>query len=121
VNTLLYHWSPVGRRARIEAEGLVPGSWSTDLVWKAPYLCFADSPSLAWALSAMMPRGQLIPRWDLWMTWSKHIVNHEVVLFDLDDPDPGAIKEYRVYETVPNERLWFVGTRRLEPSEGGGL
>jgi hypothetical protein len=120
VNTLLYHWSPVERRERIETEGLVPGSWSTDALWRPPYLCFSDSPSLAWALSPMMPRGQAYRHWDLWMVWSKKIARYETVLFEVGELDPGAIKEYRVFETIPHERLWFVGTRPLEPVLGVG-
>ena len=104
--TLLYHWAPVERRPSILRRGLVPGSWSRDRLWRPPYVCFADSPSLAWGLS-----GGTSPthsEWDLWMVDDDRLGGYEVIPFD---GEPDRIKEYRVYERVYKRDLWWVGTR----------
>ena len=105
---LLYHWSPTVRRKQIIRRGLVPGSLSTARDWRPPYVCFADSPSLAWALSGDTERGQQIERWDLWVMWSSVVTEIEALPFD-DDPE--QIKEYRVYERIYKRHLWYVGSR----------
>lgn len=97
---LLYHWSPTRRRSSIRHRGLQPGSWSTDGLWRPPYVCFAESPSLAWALSGMTGRGQEIARWDLWM-----------MHFSVPTQIEKCEQEYRVFEPIVPEDLWFVGTR----------
>lgn len=104
---LLFHWSPTIRRTAINRRGLVPGSRSIDGAWKPPYVCFAESPSLAWSLSGGIP-GRGIGSWDLWMMWSNVPSGMEALPFD-DDPD--RVKEWRVYERVFKRDLWFVGTR----------
>lgn len=103
----LYHWSPVDRRTRINHDGLKPSSRSVDGLWKPPYVCFSDSPSLAWALSGHMHPE--ITTWDLWMTWSNRMRGFEVIPFDGNDPHD--IKEYRVYERIWKRDLWLVATR----------
>jgi hypothetical protein len=104
----LFHWSPTARRNQINRRGLVPGSRSVDGLWKPPFVCFADSPSLAWALSGQTSRGQAIKSWDLWQMWSDVPTGLEELLFD---DDPGRIKEYRVYERIYKRDLWYVATR----------
>lgn len=106
---LLYHWSPVERRNSILKKGLrisqkPEASCLED--WCAPYICFSDSPSLAWALSARFLNKA--SEWDLWMCWSnagplgKPIGRRD----DLTFPT-----EYRVFENIPKKKLWLVGTR----------
>lgn len=113
---LLYHWSPLSRRRAILHRGLMPGSWSTDRQWKPPYVCFADSPSLAWALSGATERGKETEEdWDLWMMHSDVPSGMEALCFD-DDPE--QVKEYRVYERVYERDLWWVGSRALSEGEG---
>src|SRR4051812_34876131 len=97
MSKLLYHWSPTQRRSSIRRRGLVPGSPSTDRLWYPPYVCFADSPSLAWALSGSTQRGQEHLFWDLWMMWSNVPTRMKVIRYD--EP-PHQIKEYRVPERI---------------------
>lgn len=108
VSTLLYHWAPTERRKAIKKRGLVPGSWSTDRLWRPPYVCFADSPSLAWVLSGGTARGREHSSWDLWMVWSDRLNGYEELRFD---DEPGKVKEYRVYERVYKRDVWYVATR----------
>jgi len=100
---LLYHWSPSSRRKGILRRGLVPGSRSVDRAWKPPYVCYADSPSLAWSLAKHRPG---VESWDLWMTRSDCLAGYEVLYFD-----NGTRKEVRVYERIFKRDLWYVGTR----------
>lgn len=109
VDLLLYHWSPTDRRKSIVRNGLLPGSRSRTFDWRPPYVCFSDSPSLAWALSAGVT-GSEHPSWDLWMVWASCLNGYEVLPFD-DEPD--RVKEYRVYHRIYKRDLWFVGTRGL--------
>lgn len=104
----LYHWSPVERRKQIARRGLVPGSLSRDRDWRPPYICFSDSPSLAWGLSGGLGRDKRHKSWDLWMMWSDVPGGYEEMPFD---HDPSWIKEYRVYERIFKRDIWWVATR----------
>lgn len=73
--------------------------------WKPPFVCFADSPSLAWSLSGGLHKG-LYPSWDLWMVWASYLDGYEILPFDNGDP-----KEYRVYHRIYKRHVWYVGTR----------
>lgn len=105
----LYHWSPAGRRRQITRYGLRPHmrAVTTSEAFKAPYVCFADSPSWAWALSGEMPyapRGE----WDLWQT-SMDLLTEPVVL-----PGPGrasGIYEVRTEHRLYKRHLWYVASR----------
>lgn len=110
---LMFHWSPTNRRKGITRLGMMPGKWSTDRLWKPPYVAFAPSPSLAWALSAATHRGQQVDAWDLWMTDSSRMEKgYEVIPFDSNIPGEAADpKEFRVYDRIYKRDLWFVGTR----------
>lgn len=110
---LLFHWSPTDRRPGVTAGGLKPGSVSVDRLWRPPYVCLADSPSLAWALSGMTERGQEHRDWDLWCVWRSHLTEYLPVLYD-DDTE--RVKEYRVHETIRPDWLWYVGSRTHAPS-----
>ena len=103
---MLFHWSPTTRRRGITRHGLVPGRLSIDRAWRPPYIAYAHSPSLAWALSGGHGRGKHIDVWDLWMTWTTHTGGYELL------GGPGEpMHEYRVYHRIPKSQLWFVGTR----------
>jgi hypothetical protein len=108
MSTLLFHWSPTSRRKAITRRGLVPGSLSTDRLWRPPFVCLSDSPSLAWVLSGDTARGRLVSSWDLWCVWDDRLNGYEVLPFD-DEPD--RVKEYRVYQRIFKRDLWYVGTR----------
>lgn len=107
----LYHWAPRERRGQIIRRGLVPGCWSRDRLWRPPYVCFADRPSLAWALSGGM-RGTPAGTWDLWETWTDRLDGYEIIPFD-----DGTPKEYRVYHRVYKRNLWWVAERRVSQQD----
>lgn len=108
---LLFHWSPTTRRPGILRYGLVPGKRSTCNVWRPPYVCFADSPSWAWALSGALRPDH--PEWDLWQMWSDVPSGYEE-LPGYGERE-GRVHEYRVYERVFKRDLWLVGSR---PQQG---
>ena len=107
--TTLYHWSPTAHRKQIIRRGLVPGRRATTHPlpgFRAPALCFGDTPSWAWALSGAQesaPSGS----WDLWQAY----------LADLTDPyvlprdDGNGMHEWRTPARVYKRNLWLVGTR----------
>jgi hypothetical protein len=102
---LLYHWSPKSRRKSIKKYGLCPGSISRCRKWKPPYVCFSNTPSLAWALSGALDNKER--EWDLWMTWSDIPSGYEL----LQKTKNQDTAEYRVYERIYKRDIWYVGTR----------
>lgn len=115
----LFHWSPSDRRSVIRTEGLrpyCPPTISTgDLAW--PYLCFSPTPSSAWGLSGDMQWVSEIDDWDLWQV---RLAEGDEVHYR-NDFGP-VLREIRVYNAIPADRLWFVGTRSgacAEPMAGG--
>jgi hypothetical protein len=103
----LYHWSPASRRVEIMRQGLRPFSKATassELLW--PYICLSPTPAAAWGLSGDMEWLSEIEEWDLWM----------VRLESTDEVHVKAnfgpvIKEVRVRNALPADRLWYVATR----------
>lgn len=108
---ILFHWSPSSRRKSIMRRGLRVGRPHVTHSdgWRAGYLCFSASPSLAWVLSAKAVNAP--GEWDLWMTWS---CGFEKPLRRIRWTGP-EVKEFRTKENVPKGRLWFVGTRYCDP------
>jgi hypothetical protein len=105
----LYHWTPSSRRKQINRYGLRPAMPSTTSTegYKAPYVCFADSPSWAWALSGGMkwaPTGN----WDLWMTYL-HNIEEPIVHATPDRPT--GLYEVRSIHRLYKRNLWYVGSR----------
>ncbi len=107
----LYHWSPVERRRKIMRQGLRVGITSRCGQWKPPYVCFSDSPALAWALSGGM--SDVPGDWDLWMMWS----NVPAKLTRRNDLENGRGRptEFRAHESIPKSKLWHVGVRSHHP------
>lgn len=72
-------------------------------------MCFADTPTWAWALSAGFsgaPGSE-----DLWQTWLHDLQRLGRVTM-LSAPDrPSGLHEVRSFERVPKSALWHVGTR----------
>jgi hypothetical protein len=105
----VYHWSPVERHDEILKSGLQPYSVptvvsSTEVAM--PYICFGTSPATAWYLSGDMDYVSEIEDWDLW----------EVILNENDEVHIRAffgneIKEVRAYNSIPADRVWWVGQR----------
>lgn len=106
----MYHWAPTSRRKQIIRYGLRPHmrpttSDSDDR--RIPYVCFADSPSWAWALSGDMkytPTGE----WDLWMTWLSDIPEPMV---HASSDRPSGLYEVRTEHRIYKRDLWYVGSR----------
>ena len=109
----LYHWSPAARRKQIYRYGLRPRMRQTTNAtpeWKAPWVCFAQSPLWAWALSGKQggsPDGE----WDLWMT--RLSVLTEPLILPTTDGD--GIHEVRTMHRVYKRNLHRVATRTSDP------
>lgn len=108
-NIPLYHWSPRPRQKQIVRYGLRPGMRGTTTSnWRGgvPYVCFADSPSWAWALTL---DGRGWPgEWDLWQTWLPSITEPVVLA---TDERPSGLYEVRTEHRVYKRDLWLVGSR----------
>lgn len=102
----LFHWSPVERRKQIERYGLrVMQRPVTHAGWRAPYVCLAETPSWAWALSGMQADGPGV--WDLWQV----NVNGKRGAVVEDFGDGHRWHEVRVHERIYKRQLWRVGSR----------
>lgn len=108
----LYHWSPAARRKQINRYGLRPSMRSTTSTegYKAPYICFADTPSWAWALSGDMPDA-IKGEWDLWMTYLDKLQRVTILP---TTTRPSSIYELRAEQRVYKSQLWYVGSRIKE-------
>lgn len=116
---LLFHWSPTERRKQIIRYGLRPYCRPAVVVdpddpyckelkaWRAPYVAFATSPSLAWGLSGVMRPD--IPSWDLWQTSTDRVSGYERL--GLHDGKRSVGAEVRVYERIFKRDVWYVATR----------
>lgn len=109
--TPLFHWAPTSRRKQILRYGLRPFMRTTTATdgdtHRYPVICFADSPSWAWALSGGM-RWTPVGSWDLWQTDIGRLTEPTVL------PGEGrlsGIYEVRTERRVYKRDLWFVGSR----------
>lgn len=109
VDIPLYHWTPTTNRKSILKLGLLPNkACLTSTEWRAPYICFAESPSWAWALSgAFHPE---IIEWDLWQTSIDRLTEPKRI----KSYDNHRWHEVRTWHRVYKRNLWFVGTRVLK-------
>lgn len=104
---ILYHWTPVSRRKQILKQGLRVGRKPVVHSQAFQYLCFSNSPSMAWALSAVhYPTGE----WDLWMCWSDCV---DGSIAKREDLNP-LTTEFRFYQDIPKSKIWLVGTREYK-------
>lgn len=110
----LYHWSPRSRRKQIIRHGLRPRSRPTVHIgnpifgekWVAGYVCFADTPRWAWALSGAQ-RSAPAGDWDLWATSLDQLESSFVMPADWANGIHEVRTEHRVYK----RSLWLAGTR----------
>lgn len=103
---MLYHWAPTARRKQIIRYGLRPSMRATTSSVCAPMICFADSPSWAWALSGGMRSD--VTWWDLWQTSLDRLDEPTV----LGSPDRSSgIYEVRTTKRVYKRHVWYVGSR----------
>lgn len=104
----LYHWSPRDRRRSIEHRGLVPGCRAVDGDWRPNYVCLAENPGWAWALS-----GELHPEigvWDLWQVWLGP--GHQLRRMPNSQPrDDRRWKEVRVFDRIYKRGVLWVAER----------
>jgi len=109
----LYHWSPMGRREQIRAEGLVPNCSPVCHSATAPVLCMSPSPSQAWALSAAV----FGDPWTDWDCWQVSLGGDDQV--EVREFQGNRIEEVRVSTSIPPSRLWRIGTRLVSAQPGG--
>lgn len=109
----LYHWSPWARRGQIKRYGLRPGMRTTisSAGWRPPYVCLAETPSWAWALSGM--RDEHKPRqagiWDLWQVNVNGLTGELIESFDRQH----QWHEVRVRERIYKRRVLYLATREV--------
>ena len=107
----LYHWSPRSNRVRILQHGLQAGREDRDakadgmhgVHW--PYVCFSPDPLRAWSLLPVEPE-EMEEHWDLWLV---HLVDTDQV--DVRTDYAPEIAEVRVYNTIPGDRVHWIGER----------
>lgn len=103
----LYHWSPRERREAILAEGLQPYKQSISLPTHGfHYICLGTSPAGAWRLSGDMSWASEIEEWDL---WEVRLGEHDEMHVNAEFGD--RIKEVRIRNVIPPDRVWYVATR----------
>lgn len=107
----LYHWSPADRYGSIRERGLVAGSKATVASAELPMVCAGTDPRSAWSLSAAMDWASEIDEWDLWLI---HLGQHDEARVRTDYGP--RIIEVKIHNTIPPERLWYVGRRDRQPS-----
>lgn len=110
----LYHWSPAERYQDINTGGLVAGSRETVASSALQTVCLGTDPQAAWSLSGAMDWCSEIDEWDLW----------QVQLADTDEVTLRAefgpqICEVKIRNSVPRDRIWFVGRRGFSGGEDG--
>lgn len=105
----LFHWSPTTNRESILRDGLKP--YSAPVVHSGaesfPYICLSPTPSSAWGLSGDMGWVSTIEEWDLWQVWLRE--GDEV---DIRGDFGPIIREVRVRNALPGDRVWYVATRQ---------
>lgn len=107
--TPLFHWSPRERRELILREGLQIYSepvTHSDPNLSHPWICFGTTPSNAWSLSGDVEWTGEIEVWDLWQHWIGEQDDVRVLATFGD-----VISEVRINNTIPPDKLWYVGTR----------
>lgn len=112
----LFHWSPSANRLDIQNNGLQLYSPSLCQVWdpatgedvqvRWPYICLGTDPRLAWSLSGDMDWASEIEEWDLWLVELRARDDIQI----RSDLGP-SVKEVRSFNTLPPDRLWWVGQR----------
>lgn len=109
----LFHWAPSDRRESIRVEGLRPYSLTAvhmgtedGKTLTFPYLCFSPTPSGAWSLSGDMEWVAEVEAWDLYQV---RLAEGDEVTYR-GDFGP-VLREIRVKNVIPADRVWYVATR----------
>lgn len=109
---MLYHWSPVERRKGILHDGLCLRKPAQLLDWRAPYVCFARYPTVAWALSAT--HSGKSGDWDLWCCWSDVASPYETLSGAREPKVSWWLTEYRCHHRIAKCHIWHVGTKHFQ-------
>ncbi len=117
----LYHWSPKRLRTQILRYGLIVMiEQHTDEgeSYAFPWICFGTTPSSAWGLIGDQDAEVENGGWDLWQTEP----GPQDSISIRGDFAP-YIREVRIENSIPADRLWWVGERLRWPHETieGGL
>lgn len=102
----LYHWAPADRYDAIHQQGLVAGSPATVASEAIEQLCLSPDPRDAWQLSGAMGWVSEVDAWDLWLV---HLSEGDEVMVRSDFGP--TIREVKVRNSIPRERIWYVGRR----------
>ena len=103
---VLYHWSPRSRLRSIQKHGLRIGRLSVDHEWRAPYLCFSDTPARALMLCPHVEMGTVLDLYEVFpcMDWS---------IYRLQRPrNSNLIPEWRVFNSIRKRRMFRVAWRK---------
>lgn len=115
----LFHWAPRDRRESIRTGGLQP--YSEPVIHTAnadgvklafPYLCLSPTPSGAWSLSGDMDWASEVEEWDLYQL---RLAEGDEVSYR-GDFGP-VLREIRVSNVIPADRVWYVATRKCPVAE----
>lgn len=101
----LYHWSPKDRRLSILQQGLQVMAKPQVHSVAFPWVCLGTTPSSAWGLTLAEDRME-VEVWDLWQVTLKDEDHVDI----LDGWGP-VIREVRVHNGLPQDRVWWVGER----------
>lgn len=103
----LYHWSPKANRRRILREGLKVMEDANGIDTAFPWICLGPTPSAAWGyLPPSVNCAEKYPL-DLWQVRLGDFMDTQIVT--TDGPE---IHEIRAFQSVPPDRVWWVGERR---------
>ena len=97
----LYHWAPRRLREDILQRGLVVMKGEPPFPW----ICLATTPSSAWGL-ILEPDAEEESGWDLWQMEPQE----GDALAIRGDFSP-YLREVRIENSIPADRLWWVGER----------
>jgi hypothetical protein len=114
----LFHWAPTPRRRQIDRYGLRPGMRPTISTpgWRAPYVCLAETPSWAWALSGQRHEDAAEPgSWDLWQVDVNGLTGAVIPTYD----DDHQWHEVRIHERIHKRRMWRVASRLIPDRSQG--
>jgi hypothetical protein len=108
----LFHWSPAPRRGQIVRYGLRIAQRPVTHTpsFRAPYVCLAESPSWAWALSGLAAERDHKP--GLWDLWQVNVNGKRGEVVDAGD-DQHRWHEVRVHERIRKAQMWHVATREI--------
>lgn len=106
----MYHWSPKENRRDILRNGLQVME-DSGRGCAFPWICLAPTPAAAWGY---LPQGLRRSEHglDLWQVRPAEFTRAQIVM--TEGPD---IHEVWFFETIPPDRIWWVGERLWQPHD----